>query len=149
MEKLYTVSKNKTRSWLWGYTQQLPGTCPRGLTGGMLVCRRDQFSSVQFSHSVMSDSLRPHSTQGSLSITNSRSLLKLTSTVSLMSSKHLFLCRPLLLPSIFPSIRIFSKESVLHIRRRKYWGFSFSIRPSNDWFPLGWTGWISLKFKGS
>ena len=55
------------------------------------------------------------------------------------------------LPSIFPSIRVFSNESVLHIRWPKYWGFSFSISPSNehpDWSPLGWTGWISLQSKG-
>ena len=60
---------------------------------------------------------------------------------------------PLLLPpSMFPSIRVFSKESVICIRWPKYWSFSFSISPSNDysdWFPLGWTGWISLQSKGS
>ena len=57
---------------------------------------------------------------------------------------------PLLLPSIFPSIRVFSNESALHIRRPKYWSFSLSISPSmniQDWFPLGWTGWISFKSK--
>ena len=61
------------------------------------------------------------------------------------------LCCPLLLPSIFPSIRVFSSKSVLHIRWPKYWSFSFSISLSNehqDWFPLGWTGWISLQSKG-
>ena len=91
--------------------------------------------------------------QVSLSITNSWSLLKLMSIESVMLSKHLILCHPLLLlPSIFPSIRVFSSESVLHIRWAKYWSFSFSIGPSNiniqDWFPLGLTGWIFLKFKG-
>ena len=88
--------------------------------------------------------------QASLSITNSRSLLKLMSIESVMPSNHLILCRPLLfLPSIFPSIRVFSKESVLRIRGPKYWSFSFSI-PMNiqDWFPSGWTGWISLLSKG-
>ena len=74
---------------------------------------------------------------GSLSITNSWSLLKLMSIKSVMPSNHLILCRPLLLlPSIFPSIRVFSKESVLHIRWPKYWSFSFSIRPSNEYSGL-------------
>ena len=65
--------------------------------------------------------------------------------------QHLILCHPLLLlPSVFPSIRVFSNESVLHIRWPKYWSFSFNISPMNiqDWFPLGWTGWISLQSKG-
>ena len=75
--------------------------------------------------------------QASLSITNSWSLFKLMSIVSVMPSNHLFLCRPLLLsPSIFPSIRIFSNESVLHIRWPKYWNFSFSISPSNEYSGL-------------
>ena len=71
--------------------------------------------------------------QASPSITNSRSLLKLTSIESLRPSNHLIVCHPvLLLPSIFPSIRVFSNESVLHIRWPKFWSFSFSISPSND-----------------
>ena len=71
--------------------------------------------------------------QASLSITNSRSLLKLMSIKLVMPSNHLILCVPLpLLPSIFPSIRVFSNESLLHIRWRKYWSFSFSISPSNE-----------------
>ena len=71
--------------------------------------------------------------QASLSIANSRSLLKLMSIVSVMPSSHLILGRPLLLlPSFFPSIRVFSSESVLHSRWPKYWSFSFSISPSND-----------------
>ena len=71
--------------------------------------------------------------QASLSITNSGSLLKLMSIESVMPSNHLILCRPLLLlPSIFPSIRVFSNESVLCIRWPKYWSFSFSISPSNE-----------------
>ena len=90
--------------------------------------------------------------QASLSITSSRSLLKLMSIQSVMPSNHLILCHPLLLPpSIFPSIRVFSSELALRIRWPKYWSFSFSISPSNehqDWFPLGWTGWISLQSKG-
>ena len=70
--------------------------------------------------------------QASLSITNSSSLLKLMATESVMPSNHLILCCPLLsLPSIFPSIRVFSNESALHIRWPKYWSFSFNINPSN------------------
>ena len=82
--------------------------------------------------------------QASLSITNPQNLLKLMSIEWVMPSKHLILCDPLLfLPSIFPSIRIFSKESVLHISWPKYWSFNFSINlPMNiqDWFPWGLTG---------
>ena len=75
--------------------------------------------------------------QASLSINNSQSLLKLMSIESLMPSNHLILCRPLLLlPSIFPSIRVFSKESVLYIRWPKYWSFSFSISPSDEYSGL-------------
>ena len=75
--------------------------------------------------------------QASLSITNSWSLLKLMSIESVMPSNHLILCRPLLLlPSIFLSIRVFSNESVLHIRWPKYWSFSFSISPSNEYSEL-------------
>ena len=71
--------------------------------------------------------------QASMSITNSRSLLKFMSAESVMPSNHLILCRPLLLlPSIFPSIRIFSNESVLHIMLPKYWSFSFSTIPSKE-----------------
>ena len=71
--------------------------------------------------------------QASLSITNCRSLLKLISIESVMTSNHLILCRPLLLlPSIFPSIKVFSNESVLSIRSPKYWNCSFSISPSNE-----------------
>jgi len=106
--------------------------------------------SVQFSRSVVSDFLWPPrnaALQASLSITNSRSLLKPMSIESVMPSNHLILCHPLfLLPSIFPSIRVFSNESVLCIRWPKYWSFSFSISPSNeysglisfriDWFDL-------------
>ena len=90
--------------------------------------------------------------QASLSTTNSWSLLKLMSIESGMLSNHLILWRPLLLlPSIFPSIRAFSNESVLHIRWPMYWSFSFSISPSNEYsglISLGLTGWISLKSKG-
>ena len=104
--------------------------------------------SVQFSHSVMSDSLQSHRLQHSRipSITNSQSLLELMSIKSMMAFNHLILCRPLLLlPSIFPSIRVFSNESALCIRRPKYWSlsFSFSISLSNEYsrsisFRINW-----------
>ena len=82
-----------------------------------------------------------------LSITNSQSLLKLMSIESVMPSNHLILSHPLLLlPSIFPSIRVFSNESVLCHRWPKNWSFSFSISPSNE--SLGLTGWIFLQSKG-
>ena len=74
--------------------------------------------------------------QASLSITNSWSLLKLMSIELVMPSNHLILCHPLLFPSIFPSIRVFSNELVFHIRWPKYWSFSFSISPSNEYSGL-------------
>ena len=92
------------------------------------------------------------SSSGFLPTTNSWSLLKLMSIKLVMPSHHLTLCHPLLLlPSIFPIKRVFSSESALRIRWPKYWNFSFSISPSNEysgWFPLGWIGWISLLSKG-
>ena len=106
-------------------------------------------SSVQFSHSVGSNSATPWTTacQASLSITSSQSLLKLMSIKSVMPSNHPILCHPLLLlTSIFPSITVLSDESVLRIRWPKDWSFSFSTSPSNeysglisfriDWFDL-------------
>ena len=94
----------------------------------------EKFSSVQsFSHVQLFASSWTAALQASLSITNSRSPSKLMSIESVMPSNHLILCRPLLpLPSIFPSIRGFSNESVLHNRCPKYWSFSFSISPSNE-----------------
>ena len=90
--------------------------------------------------------------QASLSITDSWSLLKLMPIESVMPSSHLILCRPLLLlPPIPPSIRVFSNESTLHMRWPKYRvSASASVLPMNtqDWSPLGWTGWISLQSKG-
>ena len=81
-------------------------------------------------------------------IISSQNLFKLTSIESVTQSSHLILCHPLLLlPSIFPSIRVFSKESVLRIRWPKYWSFSFPMI-IQDWFPLGLAGWISLESKG-
>ena len=115
------------------------------------------FSSVQFSSVQSLSHVRLFVTpwiaahQASLSITNSQSPPKPVSLELVMPSNHLILCRPLLLlPSIFPSIRVFSDKSALCIRWPKYWSFSFNISPSNehqDWSPLGWTGWISLHSK--
>ena len=111
-----------------------------------------RFSSVQFSCSVVSDSVRPHGlqhAQASLSIINSWSLLKLMSIESVMPSNHLILCRPLLFPpSIFP--RVFSNESVLCIRWPKYWSFSFSISPSNEYsglisFRIDWMDLLAVQ----
>ena len=101
-----------------------------------------QWFSVQFSHSVMSDSATPWTAvrQASLSITNSWSLLKLMSIESVMPSNYLILCHPLLLPSVCPTIRVFSNEFVLHIRWPKYWSFICSISPSNEY-----SGLISLR----
>ena len=107
------------------------------------------FSSIQFSLSVMSNSVTPWTAahQASLSITNSLSLLKLMSIKAVMPCNHLIFCRPLLLLlAIFPSICVFSNESVLRIRWPEYWSFRFSISPSKqysglisvriDWFDL-------------
>ena len=113
-----------------------------------------QFSSVQ-SLSLVRLFATPWiaARQASLSITNFRSLPKLMSIESVMPSNHLILCRPLLLlPSIFPSIRVFSNESVLHITWPNIWvSTSTSVLPMNtqDWFPLELIGWISLQSKGS
>ena len=109
------------------------------------------FSSV-LSHVRLFATLWTAACQASLSITNSWSLLKLMSFESVIPSNHLILCCPLLLqPSIFPSIRVFSKESVLRIRWSKYWSFSFSISLSNEYsglisFKIDWL--ISLQCKG-
>ena len=107
--------------------------------------------SVQFCCSVVSDSAAPWTTAGqtSLSITNSQALLKLMSIESVMPFNHLILCHSLLLlPSIFPSIRVFSSESVLRIRWPKYWSFSFCISPSNEYSELisFRTDWFDLRF---
>ena len=107
-----------------------------------------------FSCSVVSDSLRPHelqrACQASLFITNSQSLLRLMSIELVMPSNHLILCRPLLLPSIFPSIRVFFNKSVLHIRWPKYWSFSFNISVSNEYsglisFTIDWLHLLAVQ----
>ena len=111
--------------------------------------------SVQFSHSVMSDYWQPHglqhARQASLAITNSQSLLKLMSIMSVMPSKHLILSLPLLLlSSIFPSSRVFSNELALRIRWPKYWSFSFSISPSSEYsglisFRIDWLDLLAVQ----
>ena len=110
-------------------------------------------SQSEFSRSDVSDSATPWTAalQVSLSITNSRSLLKLMSIESVMPSNHLILCHPLLfLPSIFPSIRVFSNESVLHIRWPRYWSFSFSISSFSEYsgpisFRIDWLDLLAVQ----
>ena len=107
----------------------------------------------QLSLSVVSDSANPWTAalQASLSITNAQRLLKLVSIESGMPSNHLIFCHPLLLlPSVFPSIRVFSNESVLRIRWPNYWSFSFSISPSNEYsglisFRMGWFDLLAVQ----
>ena len=131
MEKLYTVSKNNT----WA------------------DCGSDQFNSVQLlSHVWLFVTPWTAAHQASLSITNFWSLLKLMSTELVMSSNHLILCHPLLLlPSIIPMIRVFSKSQLFASGGQSIGvSASTSVLPMNiqGWFPLGWTGWISLQSKG-
>ena len=108
------------------------------------------FSSVQsLSHVWLFMTLWTAARQASLSITNSQSLLKLTSTESVMPSNHLFLCHPLLLlPSVFPSIRVSFPMSQFFTPYGQSIGVSVFPMNIQDWFPLGWTGWISLQSKG-
>ena len=112
-----------------------------------------QLSSVQLLSSVqVLETPCIAALQAFLSITNSRSLLKLMPIETVMPCSHLILCCPrLLLPPIPSRIRVFSNESTLHMRWPNYWSFSSaSVLPMNtqDWSPLGWTGWISLQSKG-
>ena len=121
----------------------------------MTYSPESQFSSVQFNCVVMSDSLWPHGQQHarqvSLSIINSWSLLQLMSIKSVMPSNHLILCHPLVFPlSIFPSIRVFSNESVICIRWPKYWSFVFSFSPSNEYsvlisFRIDWLDLLAVQ----
>ena len=110
------------------------------------MCMRSHFSRVWLFVTLWTAAC-----QASLSITNSQSLLKLMSIESVMPSNHLILCPPLLLlPSVFPNIRIFSSESVLHIRWPKYWSFSFSISPSNEYsglisFRMDWLDLLAVQ----
>ena len=116
------------------------------------ICVISQYRSVQLlSHVRLFVTPWTAAHQDSLSITNSQSLLKLMFIESVMPSNHLILCHPLLLlPSILPSIRVFSSESVLHIRWPKYWSFSFSISPSNEYsgltsFRINWFDLLAVQ----
>ena len=116
-------------------------------------CSYPLTSLVHFSHSVGSNSATPWTAahQAFLSVASSQSLLNLMSIDSVMPSKHLILCQPLLLlPSIFFSIRVFSNKSILHIRWPKYWSFSFSISPSSEYsglisFRMDWLGLLAVQ----
>ena len=125
------------------------------LTSGGLNLNLFTFSSVQFIHSVVSDSLQPHGLQLArlpcASPTSLSILFKLMSIKLVMPSNHLILCYPfLLLPPIPPSIRVFSNESTLCIRWQKYWSFSFSISPSNEYselisFSIDWLDLLAVQ----
>ena len=133
-------------AWLEVYTPPLCLGVTSMLRHGPFKVSSVQFSSVTQSCPTLCDPI-DWSTLGFLSITNSQSLLKLMSIESVMPSNHLILCGHLFLSSIFPSIRVFSNESVLHIRWQKHWSFSFSISPSNEYSGLisfRKTGWISF-----
>ena len=109
------------------------------------------FRSVQFSHSVMPNSLQPHGLQQARLPCPSPAPGAYSNSCPSMPSNHLILCRPILLPpSIFPSIRVFSNESVLCIRWPKYWSFSFSISPSNEYsglisFRMDWLDLLAVQ----
>ena len=120
--------KNVNNDFFIPFNIQLVSTFPQLSYNFCLL-----LSSVQFSRVQLIATPWTAARQASVSITNSQSLLIFMSTESVMPSNHLILCRPLLLlPSILPSIRVFLKESVLHIRWLKYWSFSFNISPSNE-----------------
>ena len=126
---------------------------PKKPWGSLRFLDMYQFSSVQsLRHVQLFETPWTTAHQASVSMTNSQSPHKLMSIDSVMPSNHLILCHPLLLlPSIFPSIRVFSNESALCITWAKNWSFSAaSVLPMNtqDWSSLGWTGWISLQSKG-
>ena len=126
---------------------------PLLLNNILLTLKFPDSASVQLSHSVVSDSATPWTAarQASLSITNSQSSPKPMSIESVMPSDHLILCCPLLLPSsIFPSIRVFSNESALHIRWPKYWSFSLSISHSREYpglisFRMDWLDLLAVQ----
>ena len=140
---MFTRATCENGTWNWkllSFINHLPYWCAHGSETCEIrtIPLGFYIGSVQFSCSVMSNSATPWTAacQDSLSITNSRSLLKLMSIESVMPSNHLILCHPLLLLSIFPGIRVFSSESILHIRWPKYWSFSFNISPTNEYSRL-------------
>ena len=144
---------NRPEAWTNLWVLHCDWKNPFGLKTTGLASRMGQFNLLQLLSCVRLF-VTPWITarQASLSITNSRSLPRLMSIESVMPSNHLILCRPLLLlPSIFPSIRVFSNASVLRIRWPKYWSFSFTISPSNEhsgliFFRMEWL--VSLQSKG-
>ena len=128
------------------------GNTVKVILRGKFIAIQAYLSSVQsLSHVRFFPTPWAAARQASLSTTSSQSLLKLMSIKSVMPSNHLILCHPLILPpSIFPSVKVFCNESVLHTRWPKYWRFSFSISPSNDYSGLisFRMDWISLQSKG-
>ena len=131
-----SLTRDRTCTTCCGSTE--PEPVDQQGSSRFLICKMIN-ESVQFSRSVISASATPWTAahQASLSTANSRSLLKLTSIELVMPSNHFNLCHPLVLPpSIFPSIRVFSNESFLHIRWPKHWSFSFSTSPSNEYSGL-------------
>ena len=172
-KKLQNTSRSQTftTKWSWSLFGLLPVWFPtafwiplkslhlRRMLSKLMRCTKNCKASSWYQSTVQSfNRVQLFATpwtaapQASLSIANSWSLLKPMSIESVMPYNHLILCQPLLLPPlIFPSIRVFSNESVPHIRWPEYCSFSFStVLPMNiqDWLPLGWTGWISLQSKG-
>ena len=150
-QKVTLMNKDK-------YSIDLCSTCHRNVEEGVVeftwvwASHVAQFSSVQsLSHVWLSVTPWTAARQVSLSITNSQILLKLKSIASVMPSNHLILCHPLFLsPSIFPSIRVFSNELVLHIRWLKYWSFSFSTSSSNEYpglmsFRMDWLDLLAVQ----
>ena len=150
-QKVTLMNKDK-------YSIDLCSTCHRTVEEGVVeftwiwASHVAQFSSVQLLSCVrLSVTPRTAARQASLSITNSRSLLKLKSIALVMPSNHLILCHPFLLPpSIFPSIRVFSNELVLPVRWLKYWNFSFSTSPSNEYsglisFRMDWLDLLAVQ----
>ena len=136
----------------WDWTRTCHWHMSLKRTFFLLHSQGERFSSVHsFSRVWLFVTPWTAASQVSVSITNSQSLLKLMSIALVMPTNHLILCRPLLLlPSIFPSIRVFSNESVLRIRWPKYWGFSFSISPSNEYsglisFRMDWLDLLAVQ----
>ena len=139
------IPQEKNKDWLNGYKNKTPiyvvlqethfktgDTCRLKVKRWKNIFHEVQFSSVAQSFPILWEPIIT-ARQASLSITNSQISLRLTSIEFVMPSRHLILCRPLiLLPPIPPSIRVFSNESTLHMRWLKYWSFSFSIIPSNE-----------------
>jgi len=166
---LLGISKLKSRHWpswrLWirvsfqvhsssGQNSVLSDSRAEISTAGcwLGLTLNSEFSSVQLLSSVqLFATPRTAARQASLPITNFQNLLKLMSIASVMPSNHLILCHPLLLlPSIFPSIRVFSSESVLCIRWPRYWSYSFSISPSKEYselisFRIGWLDFLAVQ----